>query len=112
MTKYNINPNTYFTQSQQQSECLLAQLTWVGLLLSWTAVVSVKVFVFCEVTSVTANFLAVFSAVPTEHGAALGDTDEAQQQPGAQVCQRKEQLGGAAAAGGKDAAPAPASGGS
>lgn len=37
-------------------------------------------------------------AVPDEHGAALGEADEAQQQPGPQVSQRKEQLGGAAAA--------------
>lgn len=41
-------------------------------------------------------------AVPNEHGAALRDTDEPQQQPGAQICQRKEHLGGAAAARGAD----------
>lgn len=48
-----------------------------------------------------------FFAVPNEHGAALRDTDKTQQQPGPKVCQRKEQLGGAAAARGTDTAHTP-----
>lgn len=74
----------------------------------WIHIGNFRLLLHFSFPTVSAH-LDVF-AVPNEHRAAVWDTDEAQQQPGPQICRRQEQLGDAAAAGGTETTGAPSSG--